>query len=803
MIVIVLIVLVRVWHDISKIYTIMILLTQLKIILRGWERNLLSTFISVVSLVLGLACSSVLLLFVLNERDVAGALGTGEPVYIMREKSAFYGGGESVIKTSSSRNRALEIKNGFPEVADLMLIRSLDYHWGKEYGNRPMPSRLFYASPNLPDFLNIPVAEGNLVRTLSRPDEVALTRSAALRIFGEENPMNRQFRMKSSVYYTQKGPTPQRETVFTVTTLLEDPDRLPLTYDGFTGLSMERMERERKQIPGEMGYTYSFFKLVPDVSNTDFERKVVSDTSFLKDRLHLDGEDRWIGFTPIDDIYFETEKDVLFKQRDRSLLVIGLGIALAVLVIGIFNFVNITMTRSASRLKNISGQRIMGASRACVSMQVICDTALLTLVSFGVSLLLIYGALPYFSEFMDSSLVFRDFWTVRNLSVMFLLLVVVVAVSSSFILLKMQTGRPLQMFRNPVGNKMRMARAMVVLQFVVSVVLIVFSLTVERQMRFVSRALPGTDKMLMVKSEKEFPLSFVDQVKSLAAVRDYTQSPFLPTMFYASEDFNCTELVADDHYFDFYGVELVEGRFPQSGESDCIVVNETFVKRKGWDHGVGQRYDGDLRIVGVIRDYMTDQASRKIQPLLISQREAYRNLIVLKTDGDIDRLIDDVREQWVPYEKENPAGLTFERVDRYYRSTVNLKEHRLEQTVLFFMTVSIFLAALGLFGISWYTVQERTQEIAVRKIYGATSLQVMVRLCLRFILWVAVALTVALPCAYGLGTDWLSNFAYRVEVSWSDIWITIGAVLAIAVVTVSVQSWHAANANPSRSIKVE
>ena len=784
------------------IYDMMVLLTQLKIILRGWERNLLSTFISLISLVLGLACSSVLLLFVLNEREVAGALGTDEPVYIMRERNVFYGEGD-VVRTSSSRNRALEIKNGFPEAADLMLIRSINHFFGEEYGNRQMPSHLFYASPNLPEFLNLPVAEGNLAQTLSRPDEIALTRSAAVRIFGKENPMNRQFRMKSNVYYTQEGPTSRRETVFTVTTLLEDPGKLPLSYDGFAGLSMEQMEQERRQYSGETGSTYSFFKFVPGISGADFERKINADTSFMKDKLRITDRAERIRFTSVDDIYFETEKDFLFKQRDRSLLVIGLAIAFVVLVIGIFNFVNITMTRSASRLKNIAGQRIMGASRAYVSMQIVCDTALLTLISFGVSLLLIYGALPYFSEFMESSLTFRDFWTFRNLSVMLLLLLAVIGVSSSFILLKMQTGRPLQMFRNPVGSRMRMARAMVVLQFVVSVVLIAFSLTVERQMRFVSRALPETDKMLMVASEKQLPLSFIDKVKALASVRDYTLSSFLPTMFYASGDFNCTELAADARYFDFYGVELVEGRFPQEGESDCVVVNETFVKRKEWDHGVGRRYNENSRVVGVIRDYMTDQASRQIQPLMIRPGGTYRNRVVLKTDGDIDELIEDVREQWRPYEKENPAGLTFERVDRYYRSTVNLKEHRLEQTVLFFMIVSIFLAALGLFGISWYTVQERTREIAVRKIYGATSLQVMVWLCLRFVSWVAVALIVALPCAYGLGADWLSNFAYRVEISWSDIWITMGAVLAVAVVTVSVQSWNAANANPSRSIKVE
>lgn len=774
-----------------------------RMIWRNWKRNLLSTVISLVSLTTGLACATLLILYVLGEWRTSRALDGAGNVYVLKQTDAFYAE-RNVMTDAISKNLPLRIADRYPEVESWVSMTPRNqYKWGDLERYDPQRADIFAVTPGFVEIFDLPVEQGDLKRTLEHPNEIAITRSFARLYFGTEDPMGREMVAEEEKWNQKTGGWSPVQYRYTVTAILDDSRRSSLFYSGFIAMPEGEVAKTRTS---QYGSYHGFLKFKPGVEPTEFTARIQADSTLGIDTLLLVSAER-MYFDPNNLTGLRGDNKSFIKKGNLSILYVGLTAALAILLIACFNYVNITMTRAAQRIKNMAGQRIMGASRWSVRMQTVLDTAMQVLLAFLFALGLMQVLLPAFNGFMDTRLSLGTLLEGPNIAALGTLLVLVITLSSLFVLLKIESGGVLRAFKNPGGSKMRFARTMVIAQFVVSVVLVGVSLCVTRQMDFLAEALPSADRIIQIQGL--MPREFTDPARAQAGVETSLASSPIPNGFISNNGFNYNLVAGEPGYFDFYRIGIVEGRALEATDgASKIVVNQTFVRHKeDWDQPIGQKMEvngTERTVVGVMEDYRMDNARNTIQPLVVyfspdDDSQIYN--LMLKVHGNTGLQIDALKELWKQTVPDRPAP-KFSTLAQVYRD-LNSAEERLRQIVLVFATISMVLTALGLFGLAWYSVEQRAKEISLRKVHGATIGQTVVLLCRHFMGWMLIAVVIALPLAWWLSAEWLKEFVYKVPLT---AWIYIGTALiavTVTLATVIFQSWRAASANPVAAIKAE
>lgn len=777
---------------------------HLKMIFRSWWRNGLSTVISLISLTIGLVCSTMLILFVMGEYKIANALGDTERVYILEEQNTFFSG-QNVRSDNTSAKMGFDMVQKYGDVEQNVVFEELNLEFDT---NKRPKKKLYRVTPNVCDIFDIPVKEGDLRRTLCSASEIAVTESFMQQVYGRSAVLGESvIGIYGKHMYLNGQPIPEVNYNLTITTILDETQKSPLNYGALTMISMADM---RKISEGSAFFTsyYNFIKLNAQSSPEKLREKFTADTLFTQAYSEPD-------IVPFSQIYIDdatrnsNDWKNFINRRDASLLRIGLIVAMAVLLIAAFNYINITMTRARARLKNIAGQRIFGATKWTVRLQTMLDTALLVIISFGLSLLFVNALSEKFNGFMDSNISLADLLEARNISIIIGLLLLLIVLPSLYILLKIEVRSPMETFKNPLGHNVKISSMMVIAQFIISVVLIAVSLNISRQMEFITSQRSMADLILQIYStEDKMDKEFTDKVKNMACVEAHTNSKATHSGSVANNGVAVNMMQLDNQASKFYNMKLIEGRmFGQSEEPSNVIVNEALLRIFEIERpaeGKSFNFNGrDNKIVGVVEDFMYQDAHKNIQPLMIEYSNVDRSgyYFSIKVNGDVMNIIDEIRAMW---REMNPGkgDINVKTLAQIYKD-MHPQEQRLMTMVDIFMIISMMLTALGLFGLSFYTVGRRTREIAIRKIHGSTTAQVILMLCRTFAIWVGISVVIAIPIAYYFSTEWLSTFIYRVPmVAW--VFLATASIAAlITFVTVIIQTWSAARANPANSIKAE
>lgn len=778
---------------------------HLKMIVRSWLRNPLNTFISVTSLTTGLVCCIMLILFVLGEYRTAHSLGDTTGVYLLEEQSPFFSD-KNIRSRNVSPYIAHDLQERFAEVEKTVMVHTIRWQFEGCVTEKNESGQIYETTPELCDLFAIPVLEGDLRSTLQSTSEVAVTNGLMMELYGRRARLGDRIMAKSGGKNWVNGvPDAVVTHDVVVTTILDDSRPLPMKYRMLT--AAKPMD---SQIQSYTGFYYTFIKLINKDAANRLQAKIVSD-SLLMDNGGL-------FLRSFDDVYFtdpnkvETSRDGFIESRDPMLLGIGLSIALAILVIAAFNYINITMTRARSRLKNIAGQRIFGASKWAVRWQTVLDTTLLVALCFGLALVFIDSFTEQFNGFMQSKITLFDIFIWPNIVVVLGLLVVLIMLPCLYILARIEVSSPMETFKNPMGRKAQISSIMVVAQLVISIVLITVSINIARQMDYIATVRPGAQAILQLVNGngQNIPADFADKVRALAFVTEHTTARPLPGGAVSSGSRLANLMDGDKALFSFYDIKFKEGRpFNDADNEENAIVNEAFLAAfdiKEPAQGQQVNFNGQHTIVGVVEDFVYADAHKKIDPLLIvysqSKPGACYSLCV-KTNGNTDANADELKALWKQmYPNSGDGTLEIKSVAQIYRD-LHPSEKRLMTMVNIFMAISILLTALGLFGLAFYTVGRRTKEIALRKIHGSTTAQVILLLCRTFAIWTSVSFVIALPVAYYLSLQWLSDFAYRVEiVAWVFVLTALVAAL-VTFATVFFQTWSAARANPALSINIE
>ncbi len=507
---------------------------------------------------------------------------------------------------------------------------------------------------------------------------------------------------------------------------------------------------------------------------------------------------------------------------DPKRLWIFASAAFLVLMLACINYVNLATARAGLRLREFGVRSCLGAGLGQIRRQVVAEALAASAIATLLAMALTEMAFPFLREVLSPDFPresLRNGWTLIFLAITWALTGFCAGFYPAMLL---SQKAPARMLRDQRNQGSRLRRALVVVQFATSIVLIVMTMVILRQQRFVRSTAIGVDaeKLLVIPlrgdEAQRHHATLSDQLRLIAGVSDVSAVGQLPNQIVWSSTYNWEgqtpgeEVLfntnpVDDQFVKTFKLELAEGRSFESGESGVCLLNETAMKQIGWTNAVGRMmYLNDslpAMIVGVLKDFHFSSLRDEIAPLVLHpQPDGYSNLILRISGDDTGTTMKQVEEASVRVLPNTPYRSFFfdQAFDRLYGA-----ELRMQKALNLFATLAIVLACLGLFGLATFSIERRTKEVGVRKVLGA-SVRSIIGLHIReYVVWLMVANVLALPLAYYIGQKWLAGFVYRADMPWWIFVIAAAATLALALLTVIIQTVRAAAANPVKSLRYE
>jgi putative ABC transport system permease protein len=539
---------------------------------------------------------------------------------------------------------------------------------------------------------------------------------------------------------------------------------------------------------------------------------------------------------PLTDIHLRSHLDDEIEENgDITRVYIFSAIALFILLIACINYMNLSTARSALRAKEIGIRKVIGAQRKEIILQFLSESVLITWVALILALALTWAMLPYLSKLSGQHLTagLLSHWQI--ILSLFALPFVIGFISGLYPALFMSSFKPAKvlkgLFKVGSGN-ISFRKVLVVTQFTISIILIVATTIVYQQLHYIQQKSLGFNKehiitMPYVNALTKDYNAFRNDLLSNAGIKDLARSSRIPSGRLLDDDgasvleggsmqpikVDIKYVATDQDFIPTYGIKMAAGRnFSRGDIADTanFVINEATVSALGWktaDNAIGKdlKY-GNIKgkVIGVVKDFHFESLHQKIIPILFAlpapNYTYYGNLSIKINGNNIPEAINAIQATWRKYLPETPFEYSF--LDEKF---AQLYQSEQQQGVIFtiFSCIAIFIACLGLFGLSAFTITQRVKEIGVRKVLGASVPQIVMELSRDFLKLVLIAAVIALPIAWFSMSRWLQDFAFRINISW---WVFVLAgfiALVVAFVTISFQSVKAALANPVKSLRSE
>ena len=801
-------------------------------------RNLMKykfiSFINLFGLTVGLTCCLLILTYILNELSYDKYNKNADNIY--RVTRTFYNGnGEATLSLSTvSPPFGYYLPTDFPEIQKMTRLLN-NGTTPLRYKDKLINEKdVYFADENLFDVFSVKVLKGNPKTALADPFTVMLTEETAKKYFGNEDPINKvlrannQFDVKvTGVYKAFPSNAHLHPNMLVSFNTLKDS-----TVYGEEGL--------RTNWGNNSFFTYL---LLPDHYN--IENMKARFPAFLD--KHMEGQygpNKPSKFTTLDlqkltDIHLYSHTDYEAEPNgDVKRVYVFAAIALFILLIACINYMNLSTARSALRAREIGIRKVVGARKRELVIQFLTESVLITwsaiLIGFG----LLYFALPWLNKVSGQSLSVSILMKWQVLLPLFLSPFFVGVISGLYPAVFMSSFQPVKTLKGLFkvqGSSISFRKVLVVIQFAISIILIVTTVIVFQQLRYMQQASLGYDKEHIVTLSYYSSLnsqyeSFRNTLLQNPAIKDVGRSSRIPTGRLldgmgasAPGNDSMVPVKADIRYvavdYDFlptYGVHIIAGRnFSRAYGTDTagFILNEAAVKAVGWksaQQAVGKNFQygfiNNGRIIGVMNDFHFESLHQQIPPMIlimpsVPANQSFFNYVSVKISGNnIAAALATIKDAWQKYLPELPYEYTFldENFSKLYES-----EQRQETIFTVFACISIFIACLGLFGLSAFAISQRVKEIGVRKVLGANVSTIVALLSKEFVMLVLIAAPFAFGIAWYAMHEWLQDFAYRINIQWWVFVVAALAALLIALATVSFQAIKAALANPVNSLRTE
>ncbi len=781
----------------------------IKIAFRNLVKYKSFSFINLSGLAMGLACSILILLYVTDELSYDRFHSKGESLYRV-VKDHIYGGGNilPVAVTPAALGPVLKVE--FPEIVDATRIKYFRRTIMKE--DNFYSEKLLYADPSFLDMFTIPLIMGDKSEVLNDPFSILLSETLAKKLFGNKNPVEKNLLIDNKLNLQ-------------VTGVFKDiPKNSHLQFDAIVPFVLNEEDGLDLNNWGRSAY-YTYVRLKHGVAPETVNEKI-------KDIInkHRDDAEIEVYLQPMFDIHLYSGSKFaadLTGHGDIEYVNIFSLIAIFVVIIACINFMNLSTARSFNRAKEVSLRKVVGGVRSQIIWQFFIESILMALISLMFSLMLVYFLLPEFNGLSGKEI---KFWEIDStILIAFLLIGITTGVlSGSYPAFFLSSFKPAKILKGSYtsgtsGSLLR--KVLVVAQFSMSVILIIGTVVVFSQLKFIQNKNLGFQKENIVHVPIDDVIkSNIDVVKQKLLeqpeILSASISHDLPINYggYGSsgiewegknpeDDIIMNFAKVDEDYLSTFNIKLVQGRFFSkefSTDSSAVVINETALKMMGLADPLGKKitmWGDELTIIGIVKDIHYKKLDAVSGPLVLRYMSDWSNLLFLKiSPNNVNNTIDYVENVLSDLGTQVPFRYTFfdEDIDQLYKS-----EQRMGKLFTYFSIIAIIISCLGLFGLSSFMAERRAKEIGIRKVLGATSTNLTYLLTSEFTKWVIIANIISWPIAYYFMEEWLQEFAYRIDISFWIFPISCIGTLFIAFATVAYQTIRAANLNPIDSIKYE
>jgi ABC-type antimicrobial peptide transport system permease subunit len=784
----------------------------LKIAWRNLWRNKFFSIINISGLALGMACSLLILLWVQNELSMDAYHANGKRLYAVIERQ-FYDG-KVVGQYNVPGVLADELKKVIPEVE---YATGLDNNeWNTfQAGDKILKLYGAYAGADIFKMFSYTLLEGNAQTALNTPSDIAVSRKMADDFFGSP-----QAAIGKTIRYDNKRG-------FTIAAVFENlPQNTTIKFDYLINWYQYLKENEWAKQWGNNG-PLAYVMLRPDANPAAVDKKI---TRFLdtynKEQNKAFREE--LGLQKFSDVYLHSDFTNGKPDGGRIEYVnIFIIVAIFILLIACINFMNLTTARSVKRAKEIGVRKVVGAVRGVLMRQFIGEAVLLTFMAVFIAILLVIILLPVFNAVTQKQIAY-PFAHVTFWLWLVLLTLVTGFVSGSYPALFLSAFSPVKVLKGAVKlstGATWFRKGLVVFQFVLSVLLIIGTIVVSKQVNYIQTKNLGYDKENLIYIPLEGDLTpryeiFKDEALKMPGVQYVTRISNTPTNFGSttggvnwdgkdpSVNIEFTQATVGYDFVRTMKLKMAYGRdFSRDFATDTAgyIINETALKRIGYSDPIGKpftQWGKKGEIIGVLKDFHFNSLRDPINPLVLrlGEHDQYGNILVRTKPGQTKQALVTIQKIC----KELNPNFTFSYAfsDEEYQKLYN-NEQIVSKLSDLFAFLAIFISCLGLLGLAMFTAEQRIKEMGIRKVLGAGIGSLFALLSKEFLILVIIALFIASPLAWWLMNKWLAGYSYHTGIAWWIFALSAIAAVLIALITVSFQSAKAALANPVKSLRSE
>ena len=797
-------------------WRLVMLWNYLKVVLRNTKRQKGYTFINIVGLAVGIACTILIFLWVKDELSFDRFHEKAERIY-----RVVFSTSDDGVPTNANGSFGVgpALKRDFPEVLETVRIRKMGQGVKRYVGyneKKYYESRFFFAEPSIFEVFDFALVKGDAGSALDEPNSIVLTEYTAKKYFGEKNPLGKTI---------EADPYNDGELMlFRVTGIAKNvPSQSHIHFDILASYSS--LKEDTVTFAGfYQNFTYA---LLNDASSVDsLNRK-------LLDFLHRNWQkDPWytISLQPLLDIHLHSRlKSEIEPTGSIFYIYIFTAVGLLVLVIACINFMNLTTARAVKRSKEVGIRKVVGARKNQLVHQFIGESLLLSVFSASAAILVVIMVLPQFNR-LTAKAIPPVFLTspsfIMGVAVLTLAVGFISGIYPAFFLSAFQPMNSLKSQSAKQGSGTMLRKGLVIFQFALSIGIIFATLTVHKQMEYIQSRNLGYDKDQIVviplnKDLRQNYEAFRNELLRNPGIENVATSGYVPTRgsmhfsfrFQGTED-GLSQVVyfIDKEFIDTYGLKILAGndirRLASDTESLELLVSELTTKEAGYPsprEAVGKSFALDEhkgQIVGVVNDITIYSLHREPYSIsyMVTSIGDHNYLSIRILPQKISDSIAHIRKVWQKMIPSYPLDYFF--LDASFEQ-MHAADKKMGEIFSLFSILAIVVACLGLFGLATYTAEQKTKEIGVRKVLGASVPSIYLLLSKEFLKWVALANILAWPVAYYAMHKWLENFVYRIAIGWEVFLASAAAALIISILTISYQSLKAAIANPVDSLRCE
>ncbi len=793
----------------------------LKIAFRNLLKNRLNSVINLFGLTIGLTCFILIFLYIRYEMSYDGHFSNAEQIYRVAQihKGDVYKGSDR--SALSPAPLAPTLKEEFPEVLVSTTINVREELLS--HGETIFYEDGLYADENLFDVFSFPVLDGIAKEALVDPSTIILSQSLAKKYFGDDSPIGKTILLENDLSLTVKG------------VIENNPATQHFNFDFITSWkNLPFYDEEDVWYSNTSWYSHNYYTYILLSENADFknfESKLsVLESRYIADRFPGAIKPQWF-LQPLTSIHLHSQiNDEIGINSDIRYIYLFASIAIIILLLAIVNYVNLATAQASKRGKEVGVRKVIGSSKYQLRLQFFMESLLFAGISFVLALCLLDIILPVFNETFNLTIPFSFSLEGPFLILMLLGVLLVSLLSGWYPALVLSSVNPTVAIKGgilkhfKVGVNLR--NVLVVGQFTAAIVLAVVSVIIYQQLQYIQNKKLGynRDSILYISYKGD---EYFDKTELIRAelmkhpqVEKVSFSSYLPidldsqtTVDNWEDNENQSSIFIyrnyiDSDYIDLFEMEMIEGKdfSPQElrdSIGNAFILNESAVKALGWTTAVNKKFNGG-KVIGVVKDFHFQPFDLTIEPLFMTNRDrrnSQRGKIAIKVRmDDLNKTLADIEATMKVITPQTPLEYHF--LDESY-SQLYYAERRTSNVMNIFTILALLIACVGLFGLATNHVLQRTKEIGVRKVLGASRLNIINLLSFGFVKLVAISIMIAFPIAWWGGSHWLMEFAYRINLNWISFLLVGLATMGLAFLTISLQSLKAASANPVDSLKVE